>query len=110
MPAPAPLAAMTALPGAPAAPAYTMTPAAGGFTREQYHAQGWSDADLIAKGMMIASAPAAAPAAPAPAPAPAPAAPVYVMTQAAGGFTREQYAAQGWSDADLIAKGMMIQQ
>lgn len=40
-------------PGASAAPVYTMTPAAGGFTREQYHAQGWSDADLIAKGMMI---------------------------------------------------------
>lgn len=40
-------------PPAPAAPAYQMTAAAGGFTREQYHAQGWTDEALRAKGMML---------------------------------------------------------
>lgn len=44
--------------------------------------------------------------APAPAPAPIPAGPQ--MTAKAGGFTYEQYRAQGWSDEQLRAEGMMV--
>lgn len=40
------------IPGAPAAPARTMLPAANGFTYEQLIATGWTDAQLIAQGMM----------------------------------------------------------
>lgn len=40
-------------PATPAAPAYQMTAAAGGFTRDQYVAQGWTDAQLREKGMML---------------------------------------------------------
>lgn len=50
-----------------------------------------------------------APAAPAPqAPPAAPVAAAYQMTALAGGFTRDQYAAQGWTDAQLREKGMML--
>lgn len=42
---------------APAAPTYTMTPAAQGFTREQWHAAGQTDEQLIAAGYMTVSAP-----------------------------------------------------
>lgn len=61
------------------------------------------------------SAPAATPPGPAPS-APAPAAPaapampavqVRIMLPKAAGFTYEQYTAQGWKDADLIAQGYM---
>lgn len=38
-----------------------------------------------------------------------PAAPTYQMTAAAGGFTREQYLAQGYSDAILLAQQLMVQ-
>lgn len=56
-----------------------------------------------------AIAPAAPPAMPALAPVAAPPAqPVYQMTAAAGGFTREQYNAQGWTDAVLLEKQMMV--
>jgi hypothetical protein len=48
-----------------------------------------------------------APAAPA-APTPPPAAPVFQMTAAANGLTREQYHAAGWSDAQLIQNGLMV--
>lgn len=46
---------LTPAPAAPAmpAPGFTMTAAAGGFTREQYHAQGWTDDQLRANGMMV---------------------------------------------------------
>lgn len=47
----------------------------------------------------------AAPGAPAPAPAPAPAVPR--MTAKAGGYTREQWHAQGWTDSQLIEHGYM---
>ena len=59
---------------APAAPGggFTMLPAAGNFTREQYLASGHTDESLIAGGFMVRNAPAA------PAPAPAPAAPAPV--------------------------------
>ena len=50
----------------------------------------------------------AVPGVPMPAPAPAPAAPTYQMTAAAGGFTRDQYVAQGWTDEQLRAQGMML--
>ncbi len=40
-------------PAAPQTPTYTMTAAAGTFTREQYHAQGWTDEMLLQQGMMI---------------------------------------------------------
>lgn len=44
---------MPAMPSAaPAGPVFTMTPAAQGYTREQYHAQGWTDDALIQRGMM----------------------------------------------------------
>jgi len=36
-----------------AAPVYQMTPNAQGATREQCHAQGWTDDALIANGYMI---------------------------------------------------------
>jgi hypothetical protein len=38
-------------------PVYTMTPAAQGFSREEYHAQGWSDELLIENGMMTVEHP-----------------------------------------------------
>jgi hypothetical protein len=116
----------------------TMLPAAGGVTYEAMIAAGWTDAALIAAGMMApppAAAPApapapvppmaapvppAAPAAPAydgyragpapapPAPAPTPpAAPVRVMLPAAGGASYEAMLAAGWTDATLVAHGMM---
>lgn len=40
-----------AMPAAPSSP--QMTAAAGGFTREQYHAKGWTDAQLLADGKMV---------------------------------------------------------
>lgn len=109
---------------APTAPTYTMTPAAQGYTREQWHAAGQTDDQLIAAGYMTVSAPAPqvqAPITPAPQPVPqmvvaqpnaqftqSAIAPVYTMTPAAQGFTREQWLAQpGMTDQQLIAAGMM---
>jgi hypothetical protein len=68
--------ASASMPGTPSpqpqpmatAPIYTMTAAAQGFTREQYHGQGWTDEALVAKGMMTISQPA--PVTPAPQPQP----------------------------------------
>lgn len=59
-------------------------------------------------GAMVA--PAGMPAMPQAIPQPAAVAqPVYQMTAAAGGFTREQYLQQpGWSDAVLLERGMMV--
>lgn len=142
---PAPMAPRSPIAMAVAPPTFTMTASAQGFTREQYHAQGWTDDALVAQGMMVSSAPqqlsapaapsmppgpvSAAPSAPAPAtviapsspsnapPAPnanfvanAIATPIYTMTAAAQGFTREQYNAQGWTDDVLIAQGKMVKQ
>jgi hypothetical protein len=44
--APAPMAP-------PAAPVHQMTAAAGGVTREAYHAAGWTDAQLVEYGLMM---------------------------------------------------------
>lgn len=49
----APVAAPAPAP-APAAPQFVMTAAANGLTREQYHAAGWTDEQLVQNGMMIA--------------------------------------------------------
>jgi len=35
-------------------------------------------------------------------------APVYHMTDAAGGITRAQFHSQGWTDDQLIQNGMMV--
>jgi hypothetical protein len=50
--APASAPAATATPP-PAAPKHQMTDKANGLTREQYHATGWSDEQLIQHGMMV---------------------------------------------------------
>jgi hypothetical protein len=133
-----------------AAPVYTMTPAAHGYTREQWLANGQTDESLIAAGYMTVSTPAPAPVMVAPQPqmqmpapmgqqpqmqapqqpamvapqaapqpqmqmaVPNPAftqsaiAPTYTMTPAAQGYTREQWLANGQTDASLIAAGMML--
>jgi hypothetical protein len=52
-------------------------------------------------------APGAAPGAGPAAPGAGPAAPTHVMLPPAGTYTYEQYIAQGWDDAKLIAAGMM---
>lgn len=38
-----------------------------------------------------------------------PAEPVYEMTEAAQGFSREAYHGEGWTDEQLVAEGMMVQ-
>lgn len=137
-----------------AAPVYTMTPLAQGYTREQWIANGQTDESLIAAGYMTVSTPAPVMVAPqpqmqmapqpvlqtpapmgnqpqmqapivqqAPAPQAAPQmqmatpnpaftqsaiAPTYTMTPAAQGYTREQWLANGQTDAALIAAGMML--
>lgn len=96
-----------------ASPSYTMTAKANGLTREQFIGNGWTDAQLLEQGYMVASAPAPtqAPAAPPPAappPAAPPAAPVRQMTAAANGATYEQMIAAGWTDDLLVQHGMMI--
>lgn len=50
---PAPIAMPPAM---PAQPVYQMTAAAGGFTREQFHANGTTDEQLLAAGYMIRTA------------------------------------------------------
>lgn len=47
---------------------------------------------------------------PAPPAPPVPAGPVFVMTAAANGLTREAYHASGWTDQVLLANGLMVQQ
>jgi len=143
-PAPQPQMQMAA--PQPAAPVYTMTPLAQGYTREQWIANGQTDESLITAGYMTVSTPAPVMVAPqpvlqtpapmgnqpqmqapivqqAPAPQAAPQmqmatpniaftqsaiAPVYTMTPLAQGFTREQWIANGQTDAQLIAAGMML--
>lgn len=48
-------------PAAPVAPVYTMTAAAGGWTREALLAAGHTDASMLAQGLMLAATPAPAP-------------------------------------------------
>ena len=106
---------MTPPPAAPAGP--VMTPKAAGQTREQYHAAGWTDAQLIEHGMMEAApaaplSPAGSVAAPPPPPiAPSPASltttSLSKMTDKAAGQTREQFIAAGWTDQMLIDNGYM---
>jgi hypothetical protein len=88
-----------------------MTDKANGLTREQYHAAGWSDEQLVQHGIMLppggGGAPQA-PAAPATPPPAAPSAPKYQMTDKANGLTREQYHAAGWSDEQLVQHGIML--
>lgn len=49
---------------------YIMTEKASGFSREEYHASGWNDDDLVEQGYMVASGPKPAPAIAGAAPAP----------------------------------------
>lgn len=49
----APAAPATPPPAAPSAPKYQMTDKANGLTREQYHAAGWSDEQLVQHGIML---------------------------------------------------------
>lgn len=67
---PAPMVPPPAVPAAPAAPARQMTALANGATYEQMIAAGWTDATLIAGGMMAAPVPVAptVPSVPAPLP------------------------------------------
>jgi len=125
--APAPHPGAAPAPAPAAGPIFTMTAAAQGFTREQYHATNWTDDALVQAGMMTITQPAApAPQAVAPHPgilaplahagsAPAPAAhapiaaaaPGFKMTNPAGP-TYAAYIAQGWTDATLIQNGHMV--
>jgi hypothetical protein len=116
-----PAPAMAAPPSVPVQPlpgilnGPQMLPAAGTTTYAQYIASGWNNAQLIQHGFM--AAPAAAVPAPLPpvgsapiAPPPAPAAPAptaKTMLPAAGATTYEQYAANGWTDAQLVQNGFM---
>ena len=108
---PPPLAAPAAVPAAatwappavtpapaPAAPAFEMAPG-DPVTREQYHAAGWTDEQLIAHNKMRAVVPAPAPAPVAAAPVAPPAAPAAVeQPWAAAGA-----AAQPWAPAPAAA-------
>lgn len=120
-----------------AAPARVLTPAAGGATYEALLGAGWTDATLIANGLMLppaAAVPVAPPVVPAvpvvpnpafvqmppvpgapgalPLPPGAPALPVppvaRQMTAKAGGHTYESLIAGGWTDATLVQQGMML--
>lgn len=93
MPAPVNVAQQSAaMPGLPAMPA--SMPAPGGITPNHGFVQN------------VIGGPAAMP--PAMAPIAPPAGPVYQMTALAGGFTREQYHAQKWTDEALLAGGQMV--
>jgi hypothetical protein len=119
-------------PASPSKRIYTMTPAAGEFTREVYLAiDGWTDELLVSNGYMTITEPAApaTPAGPASPSKPAglagpsapgkqylappaspskPAGPTYTMTALAGEFTREVYLAiEGWTDELLVSEGLM---
>lgn len=50
---PPPPGARPGPPSKPQGPVYEMTALAEGFTREQWHESGWSDADLLSNGKMI---------------------------------------------------------
>lgn len=90
-----PAGLMPAAPGAPAAlPAYVPPVAAPVAVVPN-----------VAFVQQAAGQVAAPPAPPAP---PAPAAPVRQMTAAANGATYEQYIAAGWTDAQLVANGLML--
>jgi len=95
-------------PAAPAVPVKSMTAKAGAYTYDQYIASGYTEAQLIEQGFMLApvtpnmnygSVTGIAPA--------APAVPVKTMTVLAGAFTYEQYIAQGYTDDLLVKNGLM---
>jgi hypothetical protein len=59
MPGPGAPMAPPAAAAPPAGPVYTMLPAAGAYTREQYLASGWTDEKLVQSGYMTVTQPAA---------------------------------------------------
>lgn len=79
-PAASALELFTGKPAAQGEPVYTMTDLAGVFTREQYHAQNWTDEMLVSNGYMTVEYPK--PAAPQPPAAPTPPAPPSAPTTA----------------------------
>jgi len=118
--------------GAPAAPAArVMLPKAGAYTYEQLVASGWTDATLIAQGMMAPAPASIAPpainpvappvppavtyvapntgfaATPPAAPAPPAPPPARQMLPKAGAYSYEMLIAAGWTDAGLREQGMM---
>lgn len=111
---------MGAFGGAPAASGGTKQMAPGcPYTYDALVAAGWTDQAMIQAGHLLPPAPVAAPtpAAPAPmaAPAPAPVAPAHDLVPAskqskmtaAAQFPYDAYIASGWTDANLIANGLM---
>ena len=90
----APPAPMPALPAPPAAAAYSPAPPIPG-------------SPIVPPMPPVAVAPAPGFLAPPP-PLPAPAAPVRQMTAKAGATPYEEYIKAGWTDAVLIAHGMML--
>jgi hypothetical protein len=128
-PPPPPVAAV-APPPPPVASGPTMTALAGGMTRDQFIAAGWTDEALIAGGYMTASvvappvppSPAApppppsvpipsvstgAPATPSPSSPPPPPYSAFRMLPAAQNATYDQLKAGGWTDEQMIQHGMM---
>ena len=124
-------------PAPPAAPKkviYIETNKMGAYTRAQYEAMGWSEAQMVDAGFLeavatvetahVAEAPPEAPPAPkAPvekaeetAPPPQPEEPKvctikkvkYTMAAKADGATRQQFLDTGWTDEDLISEGYLI--
>lgn len=133
--APMPPAPPAPAPVAPVAPARQMTAAANGATYEACIAVGWTDATLIANGMMLAAPPLPVGSVPTPVPPapivaappplpvtpnpailgipagtvapPPPALPGRVMLPAAGGVSYDDHIKAGWTDAMLIQHGKM---
>lgn len=112
-------AGATPLPPTGAPAGRVMLPKAGNFTYEQLVASGWTDATLIAQGMMAAPVATPAPMPPMPpavtyvapntgfaATPPAPPA-AHQMLPKAGAYSYEMLIAAGWTDASLREQGMM---
>jgi len=101
----------TNLPAAPIpAPSVAVVPNPG-FLQVPPPSTPLSGVSMSAGGVIPpASAPASPSNLPSPPAPPAPSGPIYLMTAQAGNYTREQYNAQGWSDAQLIQAGYMTQQ
>lgn len=114
LPSAAPMPAAAPMPGAPAVPPLpgAAVPAAPGSTPSPIPAA----AGASGVPGMTPSPSSPIPVVPAPgfvqvpppAPAPAPAAPVRQMTAAANGIPYEAYAEKGWTDAMLVANGLML--
>lgn len=114
-------------PPAPKKVVYESTEKMGAYTREQYEAMNWTVEQMVEAGYLVAVAELetthveeeAPPAPPKPKTAPAPPAPesnpthmvnrtLYEMAPKAAGATREQFIADGWTDADLITEGYLV--